>query len=125
MISSKTILLIEDEPIHIEMYQAKFEEAGYQVMEAREGAEAFDKIRAQKPDLIILDILLPGLSGFAVLERLKANPETKEIPVIILSNLSDKEDQERGKRLGAIRYLVKADWTPQQILDKVREILKD
>ena len=82
--------------------------------------EGFKKIREHKPDLILLDLILPGLDGFEILERLKDNPSTSGIPVLILSNLGQKDEIERGLKLGAIDFLVKAHFTPEEIVDKIK-----
>ncbi len=82
------------------------------------------KIKSEKPDLILLDLILPGIYGFEVLSRMKGDPVLSRIPVIILSNLGQKEDVEKGLKLGAIDYLIKAHFTPGEIIEKIRANLK-
>jgi len=82
------------------------------------------KIKEEKPDLILLDLILPGIDGFEVLTKMKEDPELSKIPVIILSNLGQKEDVERGLKLGASDYLIKAHFTPGEIIEKIKNILK-
>ena len=81
------------------------------------------KIKSEKPDLILLDLILPGIDGFEVLSQTKKDPEVSSIPVIILSNLGQKEDIERGLKLGATDYLIKAHFTPGEIIEKIRLII--
>jgi len=90
------------------------------VIEAIDGEEGLKRIREDKPDLILLDLILPGVDGFEVLSKLKEDPTLASIPVIILSNLGQREDIEKGLKLGAIDYLVKAHFTPNEIVDKVK-----
>jgi len=106
------------------MYEIKLEQAGYNVILAKDGAEAMDLLIKKKPDLILLDIILPMLDGFSVLERIKMSDDTKNIKVVLLTNLGTDEDVEKGKKLGAIDYFVKAELTPSQVATKVKKILE-
>ena len=120
----KKILIIEDDTVISAMYQAKLQQSGYAILTADNGADGLKTAKEQKPDLILLDVIIPQLDGFSVLQELKSNEETKNIPVILLTNLSTSEDREKGNKLGALDYIVKANITPAQISEKVNAILK-
>jgi len=121
---AKKILIIEDDKFLRELILRKLLKAGYKVSYAIDGEEGLKKIKEEKPDLVLLDLILPGTDGFEVLEKTKSDIEISSISVIILSNLGQKEDIERGLKLGAIDFLVKAHFTPQEIVDKIEKILK-
>jgi DNA-binding response OmpR family regulator len=114
-----TVLLIEDDVAAAEMYRLRLVADGYLVMIARDGREGLRMAADEAPDFIYLDLRLPGLDGFEVLERLRADAATMHIPVIILTNYGEPELQERGLKLGALEFLVKADTTPAQLSDSV------
>ncbi len=97
----------------------------FEVVSAFNGEEGLKKIKEEKPDFVLLDIVLPGIDGFEVLEKLKNDKETAGIPVVILSNLGQKDDIEKGFKLGAEDFLVKAYFTPGEIVEKIRAILKN
>ena len=113
------VLVIEDDPNAAEMYRLRLASDGYEVVVGCDGEEGLQLAVDEAPDFIYLDLRLPKLDGFEVLERLRAVPATAQIPVIILSNYSDPEMRERGLRLGALEFLVKADTTPRQLAAKV------
>lgn len=117
------ILLIEDEKMLAEMYQTKFTTDGYDIDLAFDGEEGLKAAKAEKPEVILLDIILPKLDGFLVLKELKNDPSTKKIPVILLSNLGQDEDIKKGKKLGADDYFIKANHTPAEIVEKVKYLL--
>jgi DNA-binding response OmpR family regulator len=121
---AKTILIIEDDKFLRELIAQKLLKENYEISEAVDGEEGIKKIREEKPDLILLDLILPGIDGFEVLSRMKSSEEISSIPVIILSNLGQKEDVERGLNLGAKDYLIKAHFTPGEIIEKIKKILK-
>lgn len=119
------ILLIEDDEMLASMYEERLSEEGYQVNIAGDGEEALEKATG-KPDLILLDIMLPKLNGFEVLKRLKENQTTRHIPVIILTNLGSKnanEDRNLALALGATDYLVKSFHLPNEVVDKIKVVL--
>ncbi len=118
------ILLIEDEEMLLKMYSLKFSKEGFKIIQAKDGEEGLKLIKTEKPTLILLDIILPKLDGFTVLKELKKEEMTKNIPVILLTNLGQNEDVKRGLSLGAVDYLIKADLTPTQVVEKVKKILK-
>jgi DNA-binding response OmpR family regulator len=119
-----TILVIEDDKFLRELISQKLEKEGYNILEAVDGENGFKTAKEQKPNLVLLDLILPGIDGFEVLSRMKADPELSKIPVIILSNLGQKEDVEKGLKLGAVDYLIKAHFTPGEIIEKIKNVLK-
>lgn len=120
----KKILIIEDDSFFRELITKKLFSGGFSISEAPDGKLGLEKIEKLKPDLILLDLLLPNIDGFEVLERLKGNPETEKIPIIILSNLSQKEDIQKGMEMGAEDFLIKSNFALDEIIDKVQRFLK-
>ncbi|MBZ9578680.1 response regulator [Patescibacteria group bacterium] len=121
---AKTILIIEDDKFLRVLIARKLTKEGFETSEAIDGEEGIKKIKEEKPDLVLLDLILPGIDGFEVLSRMKEDPSLAQIPVIILSNLGQREDVEKGLKMGAIDYLIKAHFTPREIIDKVKAALK-
>ena len=121
---AKTILIIEDDKFLRELLVQKLFKEGYGISEAIDGEEGIKKIKEEKPDLILLDLILPGIDGFEVLSQMGGDPKLSLIPVIILSNLGQKEDVEKGMKLGAVDYLIKAHFTPGEIIEKIKKALK-
>lgn len=119
-----TVLLIEDDPDQIFMYQNKFELEGFACIAARRGVEGIDQAKTKGPDIILLDLVLIAENGLDVLEKLKQDNATKNIPVLILTNLVKKEVKEKANNLGAAGFLVKTDAVPAQVVAKVREVLQ-
>jgi DNA-binding response OmpR family regulator len=118
------ILLVEDDVFLSNIYQKKFELEGFKISTADNGEKGLADAKRKKPDIILLDVLLPKLDGFAVLEKLKEDPATKDIPVILLTNLGQKDDVEKGLESGAADYLIKAHFKPSEVVDKVKKILQ-
>ncbi|MCD5396472.1 MAG: response regulator [Candidatus Pacebacteria bacterium] len=118
------ILIIEDDKFLRELIARKLTKEGYEIVEAIDGEEGFKKVKEEMPDLILLDLILPGIDGFGVLEKIKDEPKTSLIPVLILSNLGQKDEIEKGLKLGAVDFLVKAHFTPEEIVEKIKTILK-
>jgi DNA-binding response OmpR family regulator len=123
MAAKKTIFLVEDDLFLSDMYRTKFELSGYEMPHAEDGDVALRKIKEAKPDVVLLDIVLPKKSGFDVLKELKQDPEVSKIPVILLTNLSQKDDVDRGYSLGAVDYVIKAHFTPAEVVAKVEKVL--
>lgn len=119
----KKILLIEDELALLKIYSNKLKLNGFDVSVATTGEEGLHKAATEKPDLILLDLMLPGVDGFEVLADLKKKKDTQSIPVIILSNLGQQADIERGKKLGALDYLVKANLSLINLVEKITSYL--
>jgi len=117
------VLLIEDDLALLKIYSNKLKVNNFEVLVATTGKEGLHKVQTEKPDIVLLDIILPEEDGFMVLENIKKNKETKDIPVIILSNLGQESDIKRGKELGAEDYLVKSNVSLIDIVSKVRKYL--
>lgn len=120
----KKILFVEDEPALQESFQVALGERGYECLKAMDGEEGLKMIRSEKPDLVLLDLVLPKKHGFEVLKETKSDPILKDIPVIVLTNLENSEDVEKALELGATTYLVKANYSLEEIVQKVEEALK-
>lgn len=121
--NKKKVIVVEDDEHISKVYEIKLARENIASMVARDGEEAVTMITAEKPDLVILDLMIPKKDGFGVLEEIKKNPDLAGIPVIILSNLGQKSDQDRALALGANEYLVKVDYPIQDIIDKVKGYL--
>jgi len=120
----KKILIVEDDKFLRELIVRKLTNESYDVVQAVDGEQGLQKTKEEKPDLILLDLILPGIDGFEVLAQKKEDPFIASIPVIVLSNLGQKEDVDKGLSLGATDYLIKAHFTPGEIIEKVRNIIK-
>lgn len=119
---SKKILIVEDEEFLAEMYQMKFESEGYDITVASDGTECLEKVETEKFDLILLDLVMPGMDGFQVLEKLRENAKTMKTKVYILSNLGQEEEVARAFDKGADGFLIKANLTPAQLMEDVKKI---
>jgi len=118
------ILIVEDEDFLLDLYEAKLEQSGFEVVKASNGEEGVSLARLELPNLILLDILMPKVDGYDMLRQLKGSHETKDIPVVIFSNLSQKKEIEKGLKLGAKDFIIKTSVTPTEMMVKVREYLK-
>lgn len=119
------ILLVEDDSLMVKMYNMKFTHDGFDVEVALDGQAGLDKAKSTKPDIIVLDIMLPKMSGAEVMEELREGENTKNIPVIVLTNLNaTEEDVKKCKELGAKEVLMKTEITPQEVVDKIRQYSK-
>ena len=117
----KRILIIEDDRLLLQLLGKKLsDDGGFTIIESFEGEEGLKKCREEKPDLILLDIIMPGMDGFKVLSILKEDPETSDIPIMILSNLGQKHEVEKGLKMGAVDFLIKANFTPIEIIQKIK-----
>lgn len=117
------VALVEDDPFLSKVLAFRLKEENFNVILAADGEQAIKVIKSERPDLILLDLLLPKKSGFEVLEEIKKDETTKKIPVIILSNLGQQTDIDKGMQLGAVDYLVKANFGIKDIVEKIKEIL--
>lgn len=124
MAKKTKVLIVEDEKMLCDMYKTKFEMEGYDVVQALDGKEGIEKAKVEKPDVILLDIIMPKLDGFGALQTLKKDADTKGIPVLLLTNLGQEDDVKKGKTLGAADYFVKANHSPADVVDKVRGVLE-
>ena len=118
------VLIIEDDSYISDMYRIKLESENFEVVTAKDGIVGIRIIEKQKPDIVLLDIVMPKIDGFSVLKTIKKNPELKEIPIVLLTNLSQKENVERGFELGADSYIIKAHFTPSEVVKKIKDILE-
>jgi len=125
----KQILLVEDDPFLIDIYATKFKEEGFQVEVANDGEEGLRKLREgegneEKFDLLVLDIVLPHVDGWEILKEIKASEKLKNLKIVILSNLGQKGEVEKGVKLGATKYLIKAHYTPSEVVAEIKQLLK-
>ncbi|HNW09583.1 MAG TPA: response regulator [bacterium] len=119
----KKILLVEDDPMIVEMYKMRFEEEGFEVLVTDRGSEALEIASQQRPVAVLLDVILPEIDGFSILQNLKSSPDTRDIPVMLLTNLGQESDQEKGRQLGVADYFVKSQHTPADIIQRVNSII--
>ncbi|MBI4134860.1 MAG: response regulator [Candidatus Sungbacteria bacterium] len=117
------VLIVDDDPYIAEMYLIKFKEAGFEVTSAANGRQALEEMQTFRPDVVLLDIIMPIYDGYEVLKRMKERGDLARIKVIILSNLGQKEDIEKGLALGAVDYVIKAHFTPSEVVEKVKSVL--
>ncbi|HEX7586083.1 MAG TPA: response regulator [Patescibacteria group bacterium] len=120
MENKNKIMIVEDDSFVMDIYQTKLSQEGYTVIEARDGLDAIKKLEKEKPDLILLDIIMPNMDGLEVLKKIKADEKFSNIPVILLTNLSQKEEINLGLGLGANDYLIKSHFTPSEVLEKIK-----
>ena len=133
----KKILLVEDDPFLIDIYTTKLKESGFKLEIADNGEEALKKIRKRNvanfekktkknlwPDVLILDIVLARIDGWQVLQEIKKDEKLKDLKIIVFTNLGQKEEVEKGLRLGATKYLIKAHYTPSELVEEIEKIIK-
>ncbi|PJE64709.1 MAG: response regulator [Candidatus Ryanbacteria bacterium CG10_big_fil_rev_8_21_14_0_10_43_42] len=120
----KTILIVDDDEYLLEMYVLKFKEAGFVVETAQDGKSAIEVAREKQPAVILLDVVLPAMDGFEILRNIRTEKLVPHARIIMLTNLGQKNDTEKGKALGADGYIVKAHFTPSEVVEKVEAILK-
>jgi DNA-binding response OmpR family regulator len=117
------VLLVDDDPVILKLLQVNFEMEGYTVMTASDGVEGLEKARAEKPDIVLLDIMMPRMDGLQVTKELKGRDDTKDIPIILLSAKAQASDVQAGREIGADDYLTKP-FDPLELLDRVGDLLK-
>lgn len=118
------IVLVEDDKFLSKMYQSKLSMEGMEVKAAYDGEEGIEMVKKEKPDIVLLDIVLPKIEGWDVLKAIKDDLETKDIPVIILSNLGQEDDVRKGQSYGAADYLIKAHFVPREVIEKIKSVLE-
>jgi len=121
----KKILIIEDEKILSDMYVEKLSREGFKIVSATTSSEGLRLAKKEKPDLILLDILLPKENGISFLEKLRKNPEIANIKVLVFSNYDDPETKRKAKKLGVENYLIKTNYTPKEMVERVRKYLEN
>lgn len=117
------ILLVEDDPFLIDIYSQKLTKAGFKVEVAQNGKSALQSLQKRKPQLVILDIVLPGIEGWEILRRIKKDRSLAKLKVVVLSNLGQKEEVEKGLKLGAVKYLIKAHYTPSEVVKEIKKVI--
>ncbi len=122
-----TLFLAEDDPLMSRMYERAFKSSGFDLKMAFDGEEAINILKNidPKPIIAVLDIMMPKKSGFDVLRFMKSDEKLKDIPVVLLTNLSGEDDAKKGLELGAVSYLVKSSYSPKEIIDKIKEIAEN
>jgi two-component system, chemotaxis family, response regulator WspR len=118
----KKILIVEDDNFVAEVYLAKLSEMGYETALAQNGEEGLVELKKGKVDLILLDILMPIMSGIEMLEEVKKHEEWKDIPVILLTNIGEKESIQKAREMGVKNYLIKSHFTPAEVIEKVESV---
>ena len=122
---SKKILFIEDESALQKTFGEILKQEGYEMISALDGETGLRLAKSEKPDLILLDLILPKIHGFDVLKKLKGDKETKDIPVIVLTNLEKIEDVDKALELGATTYLIKAQYSLEEVVEKIKKVLQE
>lgn len=118
------ILLIEDDLPMVKMYSTKLEKEGFEVEVVYDGEEGLGRVKESPPDLVLLDLMIPKMGGMDLLEKLRLEPKTKKLPVVILSNLSQEQDIQRSRQLGVEKFLIKSNYTPSQVVEIIKGCLK-
>ena len=117
------ILIVEDDRTLLKMYQTKLTLENFEVEAAYDGEEGLEKLKTTSPNLVLLDLAMPKLDGFEFLKKMMADASLKKIPVVVFSNLGQESDVEKAKDLGAKDYLIKANLTPKQVVEKIKQYL--
>ncbi|MDP3710372.1 MAG: response regulator [bacterium] len=120
---NKKVLIVDDDPFILDMYVLKFKESGFQVDTAQDGKSGLKKAKDTQPDVVLLDVVMPAMDGFDVLQELKKIMPAPLPKIILLTNLGQKEDVDRGLQLGADDYIIKAHFTPTEVVNKVKKVL--
>lgn len=124
MTKSKVLIIEDDVPL-LDLYDKKFTKCGYDVIRAEDGGKGFDAALSKKPDVIVLDIMLPVMNGFEVLKKIKKEPSLKKVPVVILSNYGEMPNITEGLLSGAVEYLIKVEHTPEEVVEVVQNALSE
>ena len=120
----KSILLVEDDPFLADIYSTKLKSSGFVAEVVSDGEQCLAKLAQKVFDLVILDIVLPKMDGWEILKEIKKTKKIKYPPVIILSNLNQRAEVEKGLKMGAVKYLIKAHYTPSEVVEEIRKVLK-
>ncbi|TSC63199.1 MAG: two-component system, OmpR family, response regulator RpaB [Parcubacteria group bacterium Gr01-1014_106] len=122
--SKGNILLIEDDAFIAGMYQTKLAMLGYTIRVASDGEEGWTMLTTEPPDLLLLDVVLPKRDGFEILAAARKDPKLQQLPILLLTNLGQKPDVQRGLELGANDYIIKAHFTPSEVVEKIEKVLR-
>ena len=117
------ILFIEDDPLLVKIYSTRLSQDGFEVLSAENGEAGLQVAETQVPDLIVLDIMMPRLDGFSVLEKLRTSEKTKNTPILVYSNLGQEDETARAKKMGATDFIIKANLSPTEMIAKIKEYL--
>ncbi len=120
---NKTVLIVEDDLFILNMYVTKLKSVGFTVESAEDGTSAIEIAKRIIPDVILLDVIMPVMDGFETLAQIKKEERLKNIPIILLTNLSQKPNIEKGLKMGAVDYIIKAHFTPSEVVDKIKKVL--
>jgi len=120
----KKVLVAEDDSFLVKAYETSLSGAGFSVEIAHDGIEAIKSLKKDLPDIVLLDLVMPRMDGFDVLEEMQKKPEWKKIPIVVLSNLGQESDRDRSLKLGAVEYIVKSDFSLQEIVGLINKHLK-
>jgi len=118
------VLLAEDDPFLIDIYSTKFKSVGFELSLADSGDKVLKRLQENRPDILLLDIVLPGMSGWEALSEIKKDPQFNDLKIMVLSNLGQKSEVEKGIEMGADGYLIKAHYTPTQIVEEINKLLE-
>lgn len=116
-------MLVEDNQALVDIYSITFRHQNFEIEVVRDGEECLQRVKTIKPNLILLDVMMPKMNGIQTLEKLKADPETKNIPVIMLSNIVESNEEAKAYELGAVNYLIKSHHLPMEIVTIVKDVL--
>ncbi len=122
-IEKRKILIVEDDVFFRELLLKKFQKENFDVFIAKDGKEGFAYLESNSPDIIVLDLILPDLNGYEILSMLKREKKTKGVPVVVLSNLGQQEEMEKAMALGAADFLIKVNFTLEEIVEKIKQVL--
>lgn len=125
MATKRTILLVEDEELLANILKQRLEKEGFNVVLARDGEEALGILKDAKPDLLLLDIILPKVSGFELMSKLQEDPRYAKVPIVVVSNLGQEGDIKKGETLGAVGYFVKAHLSIEELVERVKKFLEE
>lgn len=123
-VTRKFVLIVEDDKFYANIYKTKLGKQAYDVVVAGNGKQGLDEVQKRRPDLILLDLVMPIMDGFTMLSNLRSNSELKPIPIVVLSNLSQQEDIKKAKDLGVIDYLVKTNLSISEMMAKIKQYLQ-
>ena len=120
----KSILLVEDDPFLADIYITKLKSSGFDAEVVSNGEDCLSRAAEKNFDLVILDIVLPKMDGWEILKKIKETEKIKSLPVIVLSNLGQRAEVEKGLKMGAVKYLIKAHYAPSEVVEEIKKVLK-